>query len=50
MTRREVLVVRVLSEEKKRLEAEALKRGVSMSEVIRDYIKRLPKHPQNAEQ
>jgi antitoxin component of RelBE/YafQ-DinJ toxin-antitoxin module len=43
MARKEVLVIRVLEDEKKRLEAEASRRGVSMSEVIRDYIKRLPK-------
>lgn len=43
MTRETQIIVRVRPEEKQRLQAEAQRRGVSMSEVIRDYIKRLPK-------
>lgn len=37
------LKVRLTEEEMKRLEAYAQSKGYSKSEVIRDYIKRLPK-------
>ncbi len=47
MTRESHIIVRVKPDEKERLRAEATRRGVSMSEVLRDYIKRLPK-PQAA--
>lgn len=43
MARETQIIVRVRPEEKERLQAEAQRRGLSMSEVIRDYIKRLPK-------
>ncbi|QIZ70633.1 ribbon-helix-helix protein, CopG family [Oxynema aestuarii] len=43
MARDELLQIRLTAQEKERLQAEADRRGVSMSEVIRDYIKRLPK-------
>ena len=42
MSRLERIIVRVTSEEKERLQAEAKKRSLSMSELLRDYIKRLP--------
>ncbi|HIK08710.1 MAG TPA: ribbon-helix-helix protein, CopG family [Oscillatoriaceae cyanobacterium M33_DOE_052] len=42
MAREELLQIRLTKKEKDRLQAEAESRGVSMSEVIRDYIKRLP--------
>ena len=38
-----MLRVRLNDNEKARLQKEANRRGVSMSEVIKDYIKRLPK-------
>lgn len=38
-----MLRVRLNDNEKARLQQEADLRGVSMSEVIKDYIKRLPK-------
>jgi hypothetical protein len=38
-----MLRVRLNDNEKARLQQEADRRGVSMSEVIKDYIKRLPK-------
>ncbi|AFY82679.1 MULTISPECIES: ribbon-helix-helix protein, CopG family [Oscillatoria] len=43
MARDELLQIRISTQEKERLQLEAERRGVSMSEVIRDYIKRLPK-------
>lgn len=44
MARREYMLrVRLNDNEKARLQKEANRRGVSMSEVIKDYIKRLPK-------
>jgi antitoxin component of RelBE/YafQ-DinJ toxin-antitoxin module len=44
MARREYMLrVRLNDNEKARLQQEADRRGVSMSEVIKDYIKRLPK-------
>lgn len=42
MSRLERIIVRVTSEEKERLHAEAKRRNLSMSEILRDYIKRLP--------
>ena len=47
MARDELLQIRLTRKEKDRLQAEASKRGISMSEVIRDYIKRLPKPKEN---
>ena len=41
--RSEQLKVRLTKEEMKRLEAYAESKGYSKSEIIRDYIKRLPK-------
>ena len=38
-----MLRIRLNSQELERLKAEAQRRDVSMSEVIRDYIKRMPK-------
>jgi hypothetical protein len=43
MAREEQLKVRLTKEEMERLEAYAKSKGYSKSEVIRDYIKRLPK-------
>ncbi len=43
MPREFSLRVRLTEDEKNRLKAEANKRGVTMSEVIQDYCKRLPK-------
>ena len=37
-------IVRLTVDEKQRLKAEAARRGVTMSEVIQDYCKRLPKN------
>lgn len=42
MSRIERIIIRVTSEEKERLQAEAERRSLSMSEILRDYIKRLP--------
>lgn len=42
MSRLERIIIRVTNEEKERLQAEAKKRSLSMSELLRDYIKRLP--------
>lgn len=41
MAREYMLRVRLTEQEKERLQAEADRRGVSMSEVIQDYCKRL---------
>lgn len=49
MARNELLQIRLTVKEKARLQAEAERRGVSMSEVIRDYIKRLPKIQQKSD-
>jgi len=46
MSRSYTLKVRLTTDEKERLQYEALKREISMSEVIQDYIKQLPK-PKN---
>ncbi|MGK7941035.1 MAG: ribbon-helix-helix protein, CopG family [Crocosphaera sp.] len=43
MSREEQLKVRLTKEEMTRLESYAKSKGYSKSEVIRDYIKRLPK-------
>jgi predicted DNA-binding protein len=43
MAREEQLKVRLTKEEMERLEAYAKSKGYSKSEVIRDYIKRLPR-------
>ncbi len=48
MARDELLQIRINTQEKERLQLEAERRGVSMSEVIRDYIKRLPKSKKEA--
>jgi len=42
MSRSKAIKVRVTEQELERLQAEANRRGVSMSEVIRDCIKCLP--------
>lgn len=44
-----MLRIRLNSQELKRLKAVAQNRQVSMSEVIRDYIKRMPKPPKVSE-
>jgi len=49
MARNELLQIRLTGQEKERLQAEAERRGVSMSEVIRDYIKRLPRVKQKSD-
>jgi hypothetical protein len=49
MTREYSLRVRLTEDEKSRLQYAAQKRGVSMSEIIQDYCKRLPKPPENKE-
>lgn len=43
MSREFSLRVRLTEDEKNRLKAEADRRNVTMSEVIQDYCKRLPK-------
>ena len=43
MAREFSLRVRLTEDEKNRLKAEADRRSVTMSEVIQDYCKRLPK-------
>lgn len=43
MSRLERIIIRVTTEEKERLQAEAIRRSLSMSEILRDYIKQLPK-------
>lgn len=45
MTRKHSLRVRLTEDEKLRLQYAAKQRGVSMSEVIQDYCKRLSKPP-----
>ena len=47
MTRKHSLRVRLTEDEKSRLQYAAEQRGVSMSEIIQDYCKRLPKPPKN---
>ncbi len=47
MTRKHSLRVRLTEDEKSRLQYAAQQRGVSMSEIIQDYCKRLPKPPKN---
>jgi hypothetical protein len=44
MARDTSFIVRLTMDEKQRLKAEADRRGVTMSEVIQDYCKRLPKN------
>ena len=44
MPRELSLRVRLTEDEKQRLKAEADRRGVTMSEVIQDYCKSLPKN------
>ncbi len=44
MPREISLRVRLTSDEKQRLKAEADRRSVTMSEVIQDYCKQLPKN------
>lgn len=50
MARDYMLRIRLNSQELDRLKAEAERRELSMSEVIRDYIKRMPKPKKNAEE
>lgn len=55
MARQKRFQVRLNDDEWLRLHEEANRRNVSMSEVIQDYIKRLPKpkrtlHPENRRQ
>ena len=45
MTREYSLRVRLTEDEKSRLQYAAQQRGVSMSEIIQDHCKRLPKPP-----
>ncbi len=45
ITREYSLRVRLTEDEKSRLQYAAQQRGVSMSEIIQDYCKRLPKAP-----
>ena len=45
MAREHSLRVRLTEDEKSRLQYAAKQRGVSMSEIIQDYCKRLPKPP-----
>ncbi len=47
MAREFSLRVRLTEDEKQRLKAEADRRSVTMSEVIQDYCKRLPKAVQS---
>ena len=47
MAREHSLRVRLTEDEKSRLQYAAKQRGVSMSEIIQDYCKRLPKPPEN---
>ncbi len=47
MSREHSLRVRLTEDEKSRLQYAAQQRGVSMSEIIQDYCKRLPKPPEN---
>lgn len=46
MARKQRLMIRLTDEEKQRLEYAAQVKGVSMSEIIQDYCKRLPKPPE----
>ncbi|NJK48424.1 ribbon-helix-helix protein, CopG family [Candidatus Gracilibacteria bacterium] len=43
MTKDEVLKIRLSSEDLERLKAYAKQKDVSMAQVLREYIKRLPK-------
>lgn len=45
MARSYKLQVRLTDQEKKKLEFEAANRSVSMSEVVKDFIKQLPEPP-----
>ena len=45
MARKQRLMIRLTDDEKQRLEYAAKRKGVSMSELIQDYCKRLPKPP-----
>jgi Ribbon-helix-helix protein, copG family len=45
MTRQYLLRVRLTEQEKQKLETEARQRGISMSELIRDFVKSLPAPP-----
>ncbi|QIZ70494.1 ribbon-helix-helix protein, CopG family [Oxynema aestuarii] len=49
MARDYMLRIRLNSQELEKLKAEAQRRELSMSEVVRDYIKRMPK-PKKAPQ
>lgn len=40
-----MLRVRLSDQEKQKLQKEADRKGISMSEVIRDYVKQLPDPP-----
>ena len=42
MARSEKVIVRLTAKEKNKLQNQAKKLGVSMSEIIQDYIKSLP--------
>lgn len=44
-----MLRIRLNKQELERLKVAAQTRQVSMSELIRDYIKRMPKPPENPE-
>jgi hypothetical protein len=46
MTRKIPFTLRLTEDEKSRLTYYAKSKGVSMSEVIQDYCKRLPKPPE----
>jgi antitoxin component of RelBE/YafQ-DinJ toxin-antitoxin module len=50
MPRDYMLRIRLNSKELERLKAVAKKRQISMSEVIRDYIKRMPKPQTGSEE
>ncbi len=47
MARKQRLMIRLTEDEKQRLQYAAQVKGVSMSEIIQDYCKRLPKPPEN---
>jgi hypothetical protein len=42
MARTNKVIVRLTDQEKAKLQAEAQKKGVSMSEIVQDFIKQLP--------
>lgn len=49
MARSYKLQVRLTDQERKRLEFEAKTRAVSMSEVVKDFIKQLPEPPKTTD-